>query len=66
VLALFVLVLSLLVKDQFAGTRKREAVDLVAVQNLPFSVSLQNILRCYGLWWPRRILANVLGSFLFF
>ena len=65
-LALFVLVLSLLVKNQFAGTRKREAVDLVAMQNLPFSVSLQNILRCYGVWWPRRIRATVLGSFLFF
>ena len=38
---------SSLVKNQFAGASEREAVDLVAVQNLPFSVSLQEICRRY-------------------
>ena len=65
-LALFVQVLPLLVKNQFAGASEREAVDLVAVQNLPFSVSLQEICRCYGLWWPRGLLLEVLGNFLLF
>lgn len=33
----------LLVKNQFTGTRKREAIDLIAMKNLQFSASLQEI-----------------------